>query len=90
MNLIRHPSELEPRMVVPYIEIERFNTWASLQITDLLDRPSEMERLESVLYAIPITERLNRADYVKAVESARFAPNVPMSVYSAFKQHRFW
>lgn len=77
-------------MKVPYIEIERFNTWASMQITALVDCPSEMERLESVLYAIPITERLTRDDYVKAVENARFAPDVPMSVYSAFKQHRFW
>lgn len=77
-------------MKVPYIEIERFNTWASLQITALLDCPSEMERLESVLYAIPITERLTRLDYAIAVDAARFAPDVPMSVYSAFKQHRFW
>lgn len=77
-------------MKVHYTEIKQFNTWASLQITALVDCPSEMEHLESVLYAIPITERLTRVDYVKAVENARFAPDVPASVYAAFKSHKFW
>ena len=77
-------------MKVPYTEIERFNTWASTQTNILRECPSEMWRLESVLYAIPITARLTRADYLKAIVAARFAPDVPASVYAAFESHKFW
>lgn len=75
-------------MRVPFNEILQFNTWASTQITALADCPDEMTRLESVLYGIPVTARLTRADYISAVENARFNPNVPASVYGAFKANR--
>lgn len=77
-------------MVVPGQEIARFNVWASMQITLLLDTPTEMIRLESVLYGISIVKRLTKADYIAAVERARAAPNVPASVYAAFKSHKPW
>lgn len=86
----RHPSELEQKMRVPYVEISRFNTWASMQITAIKDCPDEMVRLESVLYGIPIVSRLTKADYVQAVEAARAAPNVPESVYKAFQSYKVW
>lgn len=75
-------------MEVPFNDILAFNTWASCQIMELRDCPTEMERLESVLYGIPITARLTRADYVSALERARFQPDVPVSVYHAFKNNQ--
>lgn len=75
-------------MRVPFNEILKFNTWASTQVVALADCPDEMTRLESVLYGIPVTARLTRADYITAVERARFTPDVPASVYSAFKNNQ--
>jgi hypothetical protein len=77
-------------MRVPFNEIQQFNTWASMQIVRLLDSPDEMVRLESVLYGIPLVARLTRADYVQAVEAARFNPDVPASVYAAFQAYKVW
>lgn len=75
-------------MRVPFNEILQFNTWASTLIIALAECPDEMTRLESVLYSIPITARLTRADYIEAVERARFNPDVPNSVYMAFKANQ--
>lgn len=75
-------------MLVPFVEIQQFNTWASCQIVELADCPDEMIRLESVLYGIPVTARLTRADYITAVERARFNPDIPASVYAAFKNNQ--
>jgi hypothetical protein len=86
----QHPSEKEQKMRVPANEIQQFNAWATMQIVQLVNTPDEMTRLESVLYGVPLVARLTRADYVQAVEAARIAPDVPMSVYSAFKSYRAW
>ena len=77
-------------MLVPRDEIEQFNAWANLHIDRLKEWPPEAKRIQSVLYAIPFTLQIYHADYEKAVEEAKIAPDVPMSVYSTFKQHRFW
>ncbi len=77
-------------MKVPYAEILQFNTWASVQIVALQNSPDEMVRLESVLYGIPVTARLTKDDYVRTVENARFSPDVPASVYAAFKARPVW
>lgn len=77
-------------MLVPSVEIEQFNAWVNMQIALLQDCPPEAKRIQSVLYAIPFTVQIYHTDYAKAVEAAKIAPNVPLSVYSAFKQYRFW